>query len=679
MLAAQALIPLAVEQILSVDTWEAGPVVVLALLIGVLVACGYMLEREAHTIASRVGHLMRRTIFAHVVRSRVLHQEGLVRTSIVSRHTSDVDGVTDAVASTLDSGLPGVFRLILSLILLSVIDWRAGLAMTGATLVFLLIRLGVGRGLVRVDRARLDARSRVSENIDEAISAARPVRGLRLGIWVQDRVAAASKVLEVKSRAQGSYLAQLSTAARAAGLIGLFVVVTFAVVVGGTNLASVAAALLYVEAVVRSLEALPPWVRELQLAIVSRQRIDQILNAPADADRPTASPEPANLDDALTRVDRIPLVAVVTTPDIDVDDVLALVGRRGDRIHVTQEPLAFNLPIADHVRAQRPDMTDDEIWQILEIVGLPVAGADGGAPLGPGGSALTTAERQRLTLAIALASNPESLLVGPIQPVRDADGALQLIGRLSRSGPRFLAVAAASPQVAQAADSVLFVDAHQAVVGTHAELLIGNPDYSGVWERHLNPDQVDLSSLGLGDDAASSMHARLVMEDYAAGEIVYRQGDPADRVIFIVAGRLEILAPGEDGSLRRVAVLGPGNHCGDLRLTVGERRAETVRCLEGAVVRSLSREAISGGMMGLLDRTPAERRIVSALLRTGPGTADELRERLPDLDAPDFNAALALLDRDGAVTIDGGVVSASQGRSRRTGVSDILDRISSPD
>ncbi|MFM9049074.1 MAG: hypothetical protein ACKOMX_03395, partial [Actinomycetota bacterium] len=76
MLAAQALIPLAVEQILSVDTWEAGPVVVLALLIGVLVACGYMLEREAHTIASRVGHLMRRTIFAHVVRSRVLHQEG---------------------------------------------------------------------------------------------------------------------------------------------------------------------------------------------------------------------------------------------------------------------------------------------------------------------------------------------------------------------------------------------------------------------------------------------------------------------------------------------------------------------------------------------------------------------------------------------------------------------------
>ncbi|MFM7212506.1 MAG: ABC transporter transmembrane domain-containing protein, partial [Actinomycetota bacterium] len=285
MLAAQALIPLAVERILSVDTWETGPVVVLALLIGVLVACGYMLEREAHTIASRVGHLMRRTIFAHVVRSRVLHQEGLVRTSIVSRHTSDVDGVTDAVASTLDSGLPGVFRLILSLILLSVIDWRAGLAMTGATLVFLLIRLGVGRGLVRVDRARLDARSRVSENIDEAISAARPVRGLHLGIWVQDRVAAASKVLEVTSRAQGSYLAQLSTAARAAGLIGLFVVVTFAVVVGGTNLASVAAALLYVEAVVRSLEALPPWVRELQLAIVSRQRIDQILNAPADADR----------------------------------------------------------------------------------------------------------------------------------------------------------------------------------------------------------------------------------------------------------------------------------------------------------------------------------------------------------------------------------------------------------
>ena len=180
MLAAQAVMPLIVERILQAGAWDAGLIGLLALVIVVLVLLGYVLERIAHTIASRVGDRMRRSIFAHVVRSRVLHQEGLVRPSIVSRHTSDVDAVTDALESTLVSGLPGVIRLIQSLVLLTVIEWRAGVAMTIASLIFLLIRSGVGRGLLGVDRARLDARSRVSESIDEAVSAARPVRGMCL-------------------------------------------------------------------------------------------------------------------------------------------------------------------------------------------------------------------------------------------------------------------------------------------------------------------------------------------------------------------------------------------------------------------------------------------------------------------------------------------------------------------
>jgi len=44
----------------------------------------------------------------------------------------------------------------------------------------------------------------------------------------------------------------------------------------------------------------------------------------------------------------------------------------------------------------------------------------------------------------------------------------------------------------------------------------------------------------------------------------------------------------------------PGNHCGDLRLTVGETRAESVWALTPLVLRSLSREAITAGITGLL-------------------------------------------------------------------------------
>jgi ABC-type multidrug transport system fused ATPase/permease subunit len=673
MLAMQAVMPLVVERILRLGSWDTRLIALLGAIILTLILTGYLLERQAHTIASQVGDRMRRSIFAHVVRTRVLHQEGLIRPSIVSRHTSDVDAVTDAVESTLVSGLPGIIRLVQSLALLTLIEWRAGVAMTAASLIFLLVRSGVGRGLVVVDRARLDARSRVSEAVDESVSAARPVRGLRLGHWVQERVTGASAVLLDKSISQGRYLAQLSTAARAAGLAGMFLVVVFAVALGGTNLAGVAAALLYVEAVVRSLEALPPWVRELQMAVVSRLRIDQILNAPVDSRRPLASALPRDLAEATGRLMQAPLVGLVTGLDVEADEVLAVMADEVGCIHVTQEPAVFNLPFGAHLRALNPALTDDRSAQILDAVGL--TGNDASQLLGPSGSALTVSERQRLTLAMALAAEPETLFLGPILAVRDTDGALELIRRVAADGPRCLVVSAATPEVAEAADAVVFVTKAQVCLGSHADLLVSQPEYSALWERRLHADQVDLSALGLGSDAESSLHARLVMERYADGDIVYREGDPADRVIFVAAGRLEILTGSEETDLRRVAVLGPGNHCGDLRLTVRERRAETVRCLESAVVRSLSREAISAGMMGLLDRSPAERRIVTALLRSGAMTPDELRDQLPDLDGNQFDAALALLIRDGAVSERGGRLSTIHRRSTKAGVADILDRI----
>jgi CRP-like cAMP-binding protein len=122
-------------------------------------------------------------------------------------------------------------------------------------------------------------------------------------------------------------------------------------------------------------------------------------------------------------------------------------------------------------------------------------------------------------------------------------------------------------------------------------------------------------------------------------------------------------------------VLGPGNHCGDLSLTVGETRAESVWAVTPLVVRSLSREAITAGLTGLLDRTATERRIVTSILRSGPGTADELRERLPDVTPRLFDSSLALLVKDGAVRESGGVLSAVQRRQAKAGAAALLDRL----
>jgi CRP-like cAMP-binding protein len=157
--------------------------------------------------------------------------------------------------------------------------------------------------------------------------------------------------------------------------------------------------------------------------------------------------------------------------------------------------------------------------------------------------------------------------------------------------------------------------------------------------------------------------------------MLYRQGAAADRILFVISGHVEITTTTTDGTSSRVAVLGPGNHCGDLRLTVGERRAESAIALDDCVVRSLSRQAITAGLTGLLDRTAAERQIVESLLRTGPGTREGLLSRLPGMEPATFATSLALLMQDGAVRESDGVISAVLTRAGRTGSRHILDRL----
>lgn len=677
LLAAQAVTPLVVESILSVGTWRWSPLSLLIALVAVQIVLGYVLEFRAHAIAGAIGTRIRKRVFGHTVRSRVLDQQVLVRSSIVSRHTSDVDAIADSVELTIVSGIPAVVRLVQSLVLLSIIDWRAGAAMTVATFVFLIARGIIGRRLIVADRARLDARSRVSESVDESVSAAAPIRGLRLIGWVEARFQRTATILERRNYEQGTYLAQLSSGARVAGLAGLIFVVLFAVSSGGISLAVVAAALLYIEAVVRSLEALPPWIRSLNLGVVGRLRIDQVLDEPLDPVDP-GEPPVAGFLELRDRVRERARIGIVTGVGTEADDFLHLLALHTDALHVPQVPAAVNAGILEHLRALQADVSPAEADELLEIVSLSLPTGqitDLETPLGPGGSRLTLGERQRLTLAMALAAKPPSLLVGPVLALADADSAGDLVHKLNSTGVQSLTVTVTTPELADSMDCIAFIHDDRIHVGDHASLLVDNDAYAALWERRLMPDQVDLSVLGLDTDSQTSLYARLVTERYLAGEVVYRQGDPADRILFIVSGRLEIVTSDDDGTERRVATLGPGNHCGDLRLTAGERRAETARCIGDVIVRSLSRAAISAGMMGLLDRTAAERRIISALLRWGPSDEQSLRDRLAELDPAEFETALALLIGDGALTERDGRYLPVHKRSTKSGMAEILDRI----
>lgn len=717
-LACVAVTPLLVEWILHHGSWDTRAILGLIAIVALQLVLSYYAHIGAHRVAFESASLLRLKIFDRALASRISRQQVLGRSPIVNRHTDDVDRIAYAFETTLAAGLPGIVRILQSLILLTIIEPIAGLAMALATIAFLIVHRRIGRTLIRIDHRRTHASSETAALVDESISTSRLLSGLHLEAWQRSRFAHLVERLEHRTHEQGVHASRLIVGAHTAGLVGLVFITIGAIALGGESLAGVAAAILYVESVVVGLEALPPWVRALHLGVVSQHRIDTILDEPDRVDRPmdiadTVAPpglaaralslrldsggELVDVDltiprggvlgvvaspwpyaDSLLAVlagDQNPHAGVVTLDGLDVRSLVV----RGRIAYVPDETSGFDVSVLDELHAADPNMTEEQARDLLTQLGLGhlADSPEGvGTQLGPGGNLISVSDRQLLNLTVAVASQPRVLLVGSIIPLGEGDVALPLITKLREYDYEATVVSVRDPLVAEAMDLIAFVDEGTVITGTHRELLVSSPAYAHMWEQRLSGSDVDLSVLGLSADDESGIYTRLVTESYDAGDPVYRQGAPADRILFIISGQVAVTVHDSDGNERRTAVLGPGNHCGDLRLTVGETRAESVWALTPLVVRSLSREAITAGLSGLLDRTPTERRIVTSIMRSGPGTAEEIRVRLPDVDPRLFDSSLALLLKDEAVRVSDGVISAVQRRQVKVGADFLLDRLS---
>ena len=680
-LAIGAIIPLQVEDILHHGEWDPGALLTLVVLIVGMLVISHLTHSGAHRVSLEAAARLRNRVYAGLLSSPALFMRGLGRSSVVARHTLDVDNVAEAAEETLASGVPGVLRIFISLYLLWTLEPGAAYVMVIASVVFLIVRSRVGRGLLAADAARLESATQLGQAVDETVTGAVAMRGLRLFGWSQHRFAHRVENLEHKSHAQGRKVIQMITGAHVAGLLGLLGVVVTATIGGHDNMAAAAAALLYVEAVVAGLEALPPWIRAVHLAVASQRRIDEIIAPAADDAAESVTDLATKLPDGYPESAKAAidgkgcLIGLVVPNDIDVDSALTSLTQAYGGVHVPADTVAIDASPAEYLRAAQPGMDDQAIVAALEQSGLARLAAAPDLPIGPSGNTLSTAERQRLGLAVALASEADMLALGPLLALADPDTADGVLSELRETPHSTCVITARTTDVAEQVDCMLFVTGNHIVTGSHAELLVRYPEYSRIWEQRLSADDVDLSALGLGDDTHDQLRARLVTERFLPGEAIYREGDAADRVIFIISGRVEVTTTDNDGKQRRAAVLGAGNHIGDLRLTVGEKRAESAFAVDDSVVRSLSRDAISAGMMGLLDRSVGERRIVASILREGPATQEELRARVPSLSDTDFKAAIDVLLRDGALTQANGRLSAVQKRTVKAGAAAILDRL----
>ncbi|MDH6125206.1 ABC transporter ATP-binding protein [Kitasatospora sp. GP82] len=150
---------------------------------------------------------------------------------------------------------------------------------------------------------------------------------------------------------------------------------------------------------------------------------------------------------------------------------------------VPQKPYLFSGTVASNLRYGRPDATDEELWQALEIaqakdfVEKLTEGLD--APIAQGGSNVSGGQRQRLAIARALVRRPEIYLFDDSFSALDYATDARLRKALAReTAEATVVIVAQRVSTIRDADRIIVLD-EGAVVGsgTHQELMADNPTY----------------------------------------------------------------------------------------------------------------------------------------------------------------------------------------------------------
>jgi uncharacterized membrane protein len=102
--------------------------------------------------------------------------------------------------------------------------------------------------------------------------------------------------------------------------------------------------------------------------------------------------------------------------------------------------------------------------------------------------------------------------------------------------------------------------------------------------------------MGLAPAARERVARRLEERRLAAGEVLFREGDPGGSLAVVLEGELEILTT-HHGREQRLAVVGPGGHVGEMSVIDGEPRSATARASGPTLIATLSSGAVLDELM----------------------------------------------------------------------------------
>lgn len=183
------------------------------------------------------------------------------------------------------------------------------------------------------------------------------------------------------------------------------------------------------------------------------------------------------------------LVDGVNVRELDPDLLWSLIGL------VPQKPYLFSGTVASNLRYGKPDASDEELWEALEIAQARdfVSELEGGldAPIAQGGTNVSGGQRQRLAIARALVKKPEIFVFDDSFSALDTGTDARLRQALHRKvkGATMIIVAQRVSTIVDADQIIVLENGEIVGVGTHEELNTSNTTYAEIVSSQLTAEE----------------------------------------------------------------------------------------------------------------------------------------------------------------------------------------------
>lgn len=183
------------------------------------------------------------------------------------------------------------------------------------------------------------------------------------------------------------------------------------------------------------------------------------------------------------------LVGGVDVRDADPDVVRGLVGL------VPQRPYLFSGTVASNLRYGKPDATDDDLWDALDIAQardfVEAMPEQLDSPIAQGGTNVSGGQRQRLAIARALVRRPDIYLFDDSFSALDlaTDARLRIALRPVVANSAVVIVAQRVSTIADADQIIVLEDGAIVGLGRHDELIETCPTYAEIVESQLTAEE----------------------------------------------------------------------------------------------------------------------------------------------------------------------------------------------